>query len=313
MYIPDLFGAYIKGRELAIEKNWQDLKNYEAVEHARNQNDLEALQILGERADFGGKRSMFQDKVNQSKLESEVAEYAQPGFVSRADMFSKHAQDQRSVYLNSRPIIQQVMQQMVDANLGSQSNAAAVQNYANKYWTTERQYNAGQARSRAAYNANMTNAAASTYQLRDINNDIANQSDMNALTKANISTEQLKQAMAEQDMINQAHRNYIVYLQAAQAGDQMAAQAASRLAEQFGFSPPTDPTGKTLIPTPAQQANNTQAATDNLTTYLQDIAVNYPYLAAPQPVTSTPVTSTPVAKSSLFGGALGITGTIPRP
>lgn len=334
MYIPDLFGAYIKGRELAIEKNWQDLKNYEAVEHARNQNDLEALQILGERADFGGKRSMFQDKVTQSKRESEIAEYAQPGLASRADMFSKHAQDQRIVYLNSRPIIQQVMQQMVDANLGSQSNAAAVQNYANKYWTPERQYNAGQAQGQVGYNTAMANGVASTdyvsaaqrqiaqnqanhsvnmattkYQLGDVNNAIANQPAMNELNTVRIDNARLQQDMLNQSMVNQvAYRDYIGYLQAAQAGDQMAAQAANRLAEQFGFSPPTDPTGKTLIPTPAQQANNAQAAADNLNAQLREqIAVNYPYLAAPQPVTNTPAT-----KPSLFGGALGITGTIPR-
>lgn len=86
MYIPDLFGAYIKGRELAIDKNWQDLKNYEAIEDARNRNDLQALQILGERADFGGKRSMFRDQVDSSSRANEVAEYAQAGMAAKADL-----------------------------------------------------------------------------------------------------------------------------------------------------------------------------------------------------------------------------------
>ena len=36
--IPDLFGAFQKGREYAIDRNWKDLTNYEAIEKARNEN-----------------------------------------------------------------------------------------------------------------------------------------------------------------------------------------------------------------------------------------------------------------------------------
>lgn len=271
MYIPDLFGAYIKGRELAIEKNWQDLRNYEAIESARNQNDLQALQILGERADFGGKRSMFQDQVGSSKRANEVAEYAQSGMVSRADLGSMFAQDQRSVYLNSRPTAQQVMQQMFDANLGKQGVAAGVQSATNAYWTPERQYNAGQAQGQFGYNTAMANGVASTdfvpaaqrqiaqnqanhgvnmataqYQLGEVNNDIADQPAMHELGRTRISNEQWQQdnligqhqdtqRAAQQNIINEAYREYISYLRAAQAGDQVAAQAASRLAQQYGF------------------------------------------------------------------------------
>ena len=371
MYIPDLFGAYIKGRELAIEKNWQDLKNYEAVESARNQNDLQALQILGERADFGGKRSMFRDQVDNSKRANEVAEYAQPGMVARADLGSMFAQDQRSVYLNSRPTAQQVMQQMFDANLGKQGVAAGVQSATNAYWTPERQYNAGQAQGQVGYNTAMANGVASTdfvpaaqrqiaqnqanhgvnmattqYQLGEVNNAIANQPAMHELGRTRIGNAQWQQdnligqqqdaqRVVQQGMVDQAYREYISYLQAAQAGDQAAAQAASRLAQQYGFGQPTaqptqtpaqtDPTGKTLIPTPAQQVNNTQAATGNLITQMQErLANTYPYPVAPQygnyqptapaQAVAQPVTTTPAMKEPWIGGGgvLGISGTIPR-
>ena len=63
MYVPDLFGAFMKGRESAIDRNWNDLKQYEAIEAARNANDLSSLDILGQRAQFGGKMSVFQNNV----------------------------------------------------------------------------------------------------------------------------------------------------------------------------------------------------------------------------------------------------------
>ena len=295
MYIPDLFGAYIKGREMAIEKNWQDLKNYEQVESMRNSNDLQALQVLSERADFGGKRSMFRDQVDSSKRANEVAVYAQPGMVARADLGSMFAQDQRSVYLNSRPTAQQVMQQIFDANLGTQGAAAGVQRATNEYWTPERQWKAGQAQGQVGYNTVIANGEASTdfvpaaqrqieqnkanhgvntatsqYQLGEVKNAVADQPAMHKLGRTRIGNAQWQQdnligqqqdaqRLQQQALIDQAYREYISYLQ---NGDQASLQAAARLAQQYGFNPPTaqapvqtDPNAKTLIPTPAQQAN----------------------------------------------------------
>lgn len=298
MYIPDLFGAYIKGRELAIEKNWQDLKNYEAIEDARNRNDLQALQILGERADFGGKRSMFRDQVDSSSRANEVAEYAQAGMVAKADLGSMFAQDQRGVYLNSRPAAQQVMQQMFDANLGKQGVVAGVQNATNTYWTPERQYNMGQAQGQVGYNTAMANGMASTdflsaaqrqiaqnqanhgvnmatnqYQMGEVQNALANQAAMHELAKTRIgnaqwqqenliSQQQAAQQQVQQNLIAQAYREYVSYLQLARAGDPAAAQAALHLAQQYGFGAPTaqqapvqaPPSAVPLIAAPAPQA-----------------------------------------------------------
>lgn len=133
MYIPDLFGAYLKGRELAIDKNWQDLKNYEQVEQMRNNNDLQALDLLGKRADFGGNRSMFQNQVDASARANEVGEYAQPGMVARADTGSMFAQDQRSAYVNNRELAQQGLNDTFNAQLNRMINAAAAQRGENDY------------------------------------------------------------------------------------------------------------------------------------------------------------------------------------
>lgn len=61
--IPDLFGAYAKGRQKANEENWADLTNYEAVESARTANDLASLRLLGEQADFAGNRQLHSNSV----------------------------------------------------------------------------------------------------------------------------------------------------------------------------------------------------------------------------------------------------------
>ena len=71
--LPDLFGAYQKGRETAIEANWNDLKNYETVESMRTRNDREALQLLADQADYNINRSMMQDNGDVSALNASLA------------------------------------------------------------------------------------------------------------------------------------------------------------------------------------------------------------------------------------------------
>ena len=71
--IPDLFGAYQKGREAAIEANWNDLKNYENIEAMRTRNDRDALQLLAEQADYNINRSMMRDNGDVSALNTALA------------------------------------------------------------------------------------------------------------------------------------------------------------------------------------------------------------------------------------------------
>lgn len=124
MYIPDLFGAYVKGRELAIEKNWQDLKNFESVEAQRNQNDLSAMDIWERRQQMPGKMSMFYDNVNNSSRANEVAEAGQRGMLAKANMGSDVAVGQYGVYKAYEPQYIQALGDMFGAKIGEQSNAA---------------------------------------------------------------------------------------------------------------------------------------------------------------------------------------------
>lgn len=124
MYIPDLFGAYVKGRELAIEKNWQDLKNFESVEAARNQNDLSAMDIWERRQQMPGKMSMFYNQARSSDLAMEVMNAAQRGRLAQANMGSDVAVGQYGVYKAYEPQYIQALGDMFGAKIGEQSNAA---------------------------------------------------------------------------------------------------------------------------------------------------------------------------------------------
>lgn len=124
MYIPDLFGAYVRGREYAIDRNWNDLKQYEAVEAARNMNDQTALDLLKQRAQFGGELAMFQHNVDASGRANEVGEYMQPGLVASADSRSMGAQDARGAYLNNRGAYQQAANAVFLGNVGQQQLGA---------------------------------------------------------------------------------------------------------------------------------------------------------------------------------------------
>ena len=71
--VPDLFGAYQKGREAAVVANWNDLKNYEDVEAMRTRNDRDALQLLADQADYNINRSMMRDNGDVSALNTALA------------------------------------------------------------------------------------------------------------------------------------------------------------------------------------------------------------------------------------------------
>lgn len=347
MYIPDLFGAYTKGRELAIQKNWEDLRNYESVESQRNQNDLAAMDIWERRQTMPGKISMFYDNARSSSRANEVGEAAQDGMVARADMGSMFAQDQRGVYLNNRPTLQQVMNDVFSANLGKQATAAGVQQATNAYWTPERQYNAGQAQGQVGYNTAVANGVASTdfvpaaqrtiaqnsanhavnmatsqFQLNGVNNAIDLQPDMFKLEATRLDNAQHQQdnlitqqqestQLAKQNELNQAYREYISYLRAAQAGDQVSAQAAMYLANKYGF-PALTQQAQPIVQTPVGQTITANTAP----------LVNYIGMGTPAQDRAT-VSLVPATNSTLApatnrtswtssGGALGITGTIPR-
>ena len=81
--IPDLFGAFQKGREYAIDRNWKDLQNYEAIEKARNENDLGALNLLERRVMFAPKMGMYMDNADMSARNNALGGAAFPGLMAK--------------------------------------------------------------------------------------------------------------------------------------------------------------------------------------------------------------------------------------
>lgn len=82
--IPNLFGAYQKGREEAIKANWDDLSNYEDIEAKRTQNDLNALTLLGRQADFGYDRENVRLAYNKNQRDDELGNVSHAGNIATA-------------------------------------------------------------------------------------------------------------------------------------------------------------------------------------------------------------------------------------
>lgn len=123
MYIPDLFGAYVKGRELAVEKNWQDLKNFETIEDARNQNDLNAMDIWERRQQMPGKMSMFYNQAQSSDMAMEVLRAAQRGKLALANTSSDVAVGDYAIYKQHEQDYLNKKSGMLGARIGQQANA----------------------------------------------------------------------------------------------------------------------------------------------------------------------------------------------
>lgn len=77
--IPNLFGAYQKGREEAIKANWDDLSNYEDIESKRTRNDLDALTLLGKQADFAYDRENARFIYNTNQRKDELGQLGHIG------------------------------------------------------------------------------------------------------------------------------------------------------------------------------------------------------------------------------------------
>lgn len=259
MYIPDLFGAYIKGRELAIEKNWQDLKNYEQVEAMRNANDLQALKLLGERADFGINRSIARDNADASKRANEVGDFAQRGMVARALLGSDYAEDQYNVYNHYRPQARQIMYDQLDTNLGKMRNDIAAQAAQNTYlapkaaefgvWAGENKYSNAQAANIEAGNAPM--AARQAIAASNQNHTLNTQTNANAITAAQYAADlapvnqQIAQ-LTQQQLLNDTQA--YPQVKAATEAEAAKAQIASLLAERASVAEAVS-----AAPTPAAQ------------------------------------------------------------
>lgn len=101
--IPDLFGAFQKGREYAIDRNWKDLENYETIEKMRTANDMAQLALLQERYYTPLKMSMFADNADNSAMQNQIQFTAFPGALSNARQFTNQAISNEGVQAATLP------------------------------------------------------------------------------------------------------------------------------------------------------------------------------------------------------------------
>lgn len=208
MYIPDLFGAYVKGRELAIEKNWQDLKNFESVEAARNQNDLTAMDIWERRQQMPGKMNMFYNNVDTSQMNTDVAREAHPGLIAKARMGSGHAQDHFSIWQANRDYGREVMNRGYQSGLAMMD--AAGQNKAGQanYWLTDnRAYQHGGNVAQQAYDTQRGNSITAAYYptVAEQQNTQGDLQHRNNVAGLNLGYDQIKNA---HEVLPQEHKLY---------------------------------------------------------------------------------------------------------
>lgn len=223
MYIPDLFGAYRKGRQSAIEDNWSDLKNYETVESQRNSNDKAALANLQERLRFGGEQQKWANGVNQDIRNNEINTINHVGNVARAGMNSTYAAIQNSIFNNHIPELGRAMDGNYVANIGKQYLEAQVLNGRNASLTENNNafnigYNAGldalsTSNANRVVSNNLVNAA--EQKVAESNYTHANNMSGSALayqqTQDAIANQPLAQSVARQNYANSLFdaNNYI--------------------------------------------------------------------------------------------------------
>ena len=83
-FLPDIFTAAIKGYEDANNANWQDLKNYEAIEAARTANDTANLGLLGAIEDYGNNREISNAAGTQANIAALLLRAAAPAQLNQA-------------------------------------------------------------------------------------------------------------------------------------------------------------------------------------------------------------------------------------
>lgn len=219
MYIPDLFGAFMKGRQQAINDNWQDLKNYEDIERARNVNDQGYMDLWLNRQKLPMEVSVYADKARQSSRDNALAESAFDGLYANSLMGSDYAMLNYNAYSRNRDQISELIRNTLENNLVQRGLANTAKAASNDYFSglgadgKSRAYNMGTWRAESSYNnadgANVL-AGAAPDRARAINAESANTAKINdvmgqvALGEANHtkSLQPYSQAVSNQNMIH---------------------------------------------------------------------------------------------------------------
>lgn len=132
IYIPDLFSAYAKGQEEAIDQNWQDLNQYETVEQARTNNDMARINLQAGMDDYGNNRAISNAVGTQAMIGEDLLKRGYRGDAANAEMNSDLATSQYAAVANNLQGLDNYNNSLIASNIGvGQNNADAALAYSN--------------------------------------------------------------------------------------------------------------------------------------------------------------------------------------
>ena len=132
IYIPDLFSAYAKGQEEAIDQNWQDLNQYETVEQARTNNDMARINLQAGMDDYGNNRAISNAVGTQAMIGEDLLKRGYRGDAANAEMNSDLATSQYAAVANNLQGLDNYNNSLISSNIGvGQNNADAALAYSN--------------------------------------------------------------------------------------------------------------------------------------------------------------------------------------
>lgn len=125
--LPDIFTAAIKGYEDANNANWQDLKNYEAIEAARTANDTANLGLLGAIEDYGNNREISNAAGTQANIAALLLRAAAPAQLNQAGSNAIVTGGQLGALQANQPALGQALSNQVAAFADNTSTNARMQ------------------------------------------------------------------------------------------------------------------------------------------------------------------------------------------
>ncbi len=132
LFIPDLFSAYTKGQEEAIDKNWNDLTQYENVEQARTANDIARINLQAGMDDYGNNRAVSNAVGTQAMIGEDLLKRGYRGDAANAEMNSDLATSQYGAVANNLQNLDNYNNALLASNIGvGQNNADAALAYSN--------------------------------------------------------------------------------------------------------------------------------------------------------------------------------------
>lgn len=132
IYIPDLFSAYAKGQEEAIDRNWNDLNQFETVEQARTANDMARINLQAGMDDYGNNRAISNAVGTQAMIGEDLLKRGYRGDAANAEMNSDLATSQYGAVANNLQGLDNYHNSLLASNIGvGQNNADAALAYSN--------------------------------------------------------------------------------------------------------------------------------------------------------------------------------------